>query len=214
MTTAYMVPPTIRMLSTHPLVDRHDLTALRQIISLTAPLPEIGRQGLRGAARLHAAPGVRPHRGGGLHAFHAARITPGSRPWGRRCRTREFRIVDVASRKDVPSGELGEILVRGPQVMQGYQNFPEVTGHMIDGDGWLHTCDLGYADADGYLSVVDRSKKLIRLRGLHREDDDMLRASIEDIAARREGVRAGRVPVGAARQRARVGARHRPGATG
>ena len=74
--------------------------------------------------------------------------------------------------------------IRGPQVMKGYHNNPEVTGDIIDGEGWLRTCDIGYVDDDGYLFVVDRSKKLARLRGLHRQDGELLRAAIEDIAAR------------------------------
>jgi PAS domain S-box-containing protein len=97
-----------------------------------------------------------------------------------------FRIVDVASGVDVTPGGLGEIWARGPQVMQGYRNYPTVSSHMVDPDGWLHTCDVGYADPDGMLHVVDRSKKLVRLRGLHRQDSGMLRAAVDDIAARRE----------------------------
>jgi PAS domain S-box-containing protein len=184
-TTAYMVPPTIRILARHPLVARHDLSALRHIISLTAPLPET--VGKACAERI----GCTMRQAYGLtEAVAFTHFTPREHAriatMGQAVPNTEFRIVDVASRQDVPPGKLGEILVRGPQVMRGYWNFPEVTEHIIDGDGWLHTCDLGYADSDGNLSVVDRSKKLIRLRGLHREDDEMLRAAIEDIAARRE----------------------------
>jgi PAS domain S-box-containing protein len=184
-TTAYMVPPTIRILAKHPLVERRDLSSLRHIISLTAPLPEI--VGKMCAERI----GCTLRQAYGLTeavAFthftprHHARIAT----MGQALPNTEFRIVDVASCDDMPPGRLGEILVRGPQVMTGYQNFPEVTEQVIDADGWLHTCDLGYADTDGNLSVVDRSKRLIRLRGLHREDDEMLRAAIEDTAARRE----------------------------
>ena len=96
----------------------------------------------------------------------------------------ECRIVDVVSRDDISPGELGEVWVRGPQVMKGYHNNSEITGDIIDRDGWLRTCDIGYVDNDGFLFVVDRSKKLARLRGLHRQDGDLLRAAIEDIAAR------------------------------
>ena len=97
-----------------------------------------------------------------------------------------FRVVDVASGDDVAPGALGEVWVRGPQVMQGYRNYPAVSSHMVDHQGWLHTCDVGYAQQDGMLHIVDRSKKLVRLRGLHRQDREMLRAAVEDIAARRE----------------------------
>jgi acyl-CoA synthetase (AMP-forming)/AMP-acid ligase II len=77
----------------------------------------------------------------------------------------ECRIVDLESRQDVPLGERGELLIRGPQVMAGYLNQPEATAQAVDGDGWLHTGDVGYADADGFFYVVDRLKEFIKFKG-------------------------------------------------
>jgi long-chain acyl-CoA synthetase len=57
-------------------------------------------------------------------------------------------------------GEVGEIVVRGPNVMQGYWNKPAETAAALV-DGWYHTGDLGYSDDDGYLYVVDRAKDMI-----------------------------------------------------
>jgi long-chain acyl-CoA synthetase len=61
-------------------------------------------------------------------------------------------------------GENGEVCIRGHNVMKGYHNRPEATAETIDGDGWLHTGDIGYRDADGYYFIVDRKKEMV-IRG-------------------------------------------------
>ncbi len=58
--------------------------------------------------------------------------------------------------------ENGEILVKGPNVMQGYHNMPNETANTITADGWLHTGDLGTLDSEGYLSIVGRKKELFK----------------------------------------------------
>jgi acyl-CoA synthetase (AMP-forming)/AMP-acid ligase II len=72
----------------------------------------------------------------------------------------EVKVVDPASGEEVGAGEVGEFVVRGPQVMQGYWNAPEQTAQTLR-DGWLHTGDAGYLDADGYAYVQDRIKDMI-----------------------------------------------------
>lgn len=75
------------------------------------------------------------------------------------------RIVDEHD-NDVPTGDVGEILLSGPQVMAGYWNRPEATAETLRG-GWLHTGDLGRLDDDGYLYVVDRVKDMLISGGLN-----------------------------------------------
>lgn len=75
----------------------------------------------------------------------------------------EIRIVDE-NMEDVPSGEVGEIVYRGPSMMKGYWQMPEATEKTLKG-GWLRSGDLGRFDDDGYLYVVDRQKDMIRYRG-------------------------------------------------
>jgi acyl-CoA synthetase (AMP-forming)/AMP-acid ligase II len=73
--------------------------------------------------------------------------------------TMEVRIVDPQD-QEIPHGEIGEIVTRGPNVMAGYWNKPDETANALRG-GWMHTGDLGYMDEDGFLYVVDRLKDMI-----------------------------------------------------
>lgn len=77
----------------------------------------------------------------------------------------EMRIVDGEG-SDLPAGEVGEIVGRGPITMSGYHNRPDLTSEAIEG-GWLYSGDLGYVDDDGYLYLVDRKKDLIISGGVN-----------------------------------------------
>jgi acyl-CoA synthetase (AMP-forming)/AMP-acid ligase II len=78
----------------------------------------------------------------------------------------EMRVVDPESGRDVPAGEAGELLSRGPQVMAGYLGRPDATAAMIDAGGWLHSGDLGRVDAEGNVFVIERLKELIKVNAL------------------------------------------------
>jgi long-chain acyl-CoA synthetase len=75
----------------------------------------------------------------------------------------EVRLVDD-TRRPAPTGEIGEIAIRGHNVMRGYWNRPEATAEAIDPDGWFYSGDIARVDEDGYLFIVDRKKELI-IRG-------------------------------------------------
>ena len=89
----------------------------------------------------------------------------------------DCRVVDVETgEKDMPVGEPGEILLKGPQQMRGYYKRPDETGDSIR-DGWFYTGDIGYMDEEGYLFVVDRKKDMIIAGGFNiypRDIDEIL----------------------------------------
>jgi acyl-CoA synthetase (AMP-forming)/AMP-acid ligase II len=94
----------------------------------------------------------------------------------------EMRIVDDAGR-DVAPGEIGEIVGRGPILMQGYYGRPDLTAEAIR-DGWLFSGDVGYADDEGYLYLVDRKKDMIDSGGMKVYPKD-----VEEIAAHHPAIR-------------------------
>jgi long-chain acyl-CoA synthetase len=94
---------------------------------------------------------------------------------------------DVSIRDDdgavVPSGQIGEICVRGPQVMQGYWQRPDETAKVMLPEGWLRTGDVGHMDERGYFFIDDRKKDMIIVSGFK-----VFPAEIEDVVARLPGV--------------------------
>jgi long-chain acyl-CoA synthetase len=94
----------------------------------------------------------------------------------------EVRVVRTDSAVDLPSGEVGEVVVRGPNVMAGYWRQPEATARALV-DGWYHTGDLGYLDGDGYLFLVDRLKDMIVSGG-----ENVYSVEVEDVLNRHPAV--------------------------
>jgi long-chain acyl-CoA synthetase len=80
-------------------------------------------------------------------------------------------------------GEVGELCVKGPQVMKGYWQRPEETANVIDVDGWLHTGDMAKMDAEGFFYIVDRKKDMILVSGFNVYPNE-----VEDVIAGMEGV--------------------------
>lgn len=77
----------------------------------------------------------------------------------------QYKTIDIDTLKDLPSGELGELVVRGNTVTRGYYNKPLETAETIDKDGWLRTGDVGEIDEQGYLKIVGRSKEIFKVSG-------------------------------------------------
>ncbi|MEV5014036.1 4-coumarate--CoA ligase family protein [Streptomyces sp. NPDC053780] len=168
-TGLYVAPPIVLALAKHPLVAEYDLSSLKYIVSAAAPLDArlaaacSRRLGLPPVGQAYGMTELSP----GTHVVPLdamADAPPGS--VGKLIAGTEMRIVSLTDPgKDLPPGESGEILIRGPQIMKGYLGRPDATAAMIDEDGWLHTGDVGHAASDGWLFVVDRVKELIKYKG-------------------------------------------------
>lgn len=89
-----------------------------------------------------------------------------ARTCGRAIEGIEIVVID-ADGKPVPAGESGEVLIRGMNVMQGYLDDPAATAEAIDGEGWLHTGDVGVLDDAGYLRITDRKKDMFIVGGFN-----------------------------------------------
>lgn len=165
-TTAYLVPPLVLALAKHPVVDRYDLSTLADIMSGAAPLPESVATtcATRNNVVVRQAYGLTETSPATHINSKASEIKVAS--VGTALPNTEYRIVDLSTLKDATQGDLGEVWIRGPQVMKGYLNNPSATEDMIDDENWLHSGDIGKADDDGYLYVVDRVKELIKYKGL------------------------------------------------
>jgi long-chain acyl-CoA synthetase len=170
------VPTMYSALLHHPERDRFDLSALRLCASGGAALPvEVLRQ-------FEAAFGCAVLEGYGLtETSPIASFNQPDRPRkpgsiGTPIADVEMKIVDEAGR-DVPQGEVGEIVIRGYNVMKGYWNRPDATAEAIDSEGWFKSGDMARVDEDGYFFIVDRKKDMVIRGGYNvypREIEDVL----------------------------------------
>jgi 4-coumarate--CoA ligase len=160
----FVAPPVVLALAKHPLVEKFDLSGLEFVLSGAAPL------GAELAAACAARIGSETVQGYGMtemspvsHFTAPGRNRPGAS--GPQVANTECRLVDPETGEDCAEGEPGELWVRGPQVMKGYHGNPAATAATLTADGWLRTGDLAAIDADGYMTIVDRVKELIKVSG-------------------------------------------------
>ena len=163
-------------LAHHPDVGRFDLSSIEACISGAAPLPA-------GVQRdFEAITGGKVCEGYGLTeaspVTHCNPIDSGRRNGtiGLPFPSTDARVVDPKTGRVMPTGEVGELQVAGPQVMAGYWRRPEETADVLR-DGWLRTGDMAKQDADGFFTIADRMKDLIIVGGINvypREVEDVL----------------------------------------
>ena len=164
-TVLHLVPPVLLALANAPGLEPSQFRTVRYALSAAAPLaPDVAR---RVQERL-GFPIIQAYglteTGPASHHSPLERDRIKLESVGVVMADTEQRVVDLETGTRVlPPGETGEIVIRGPQVMQGYWNAPEETARALR-DGWLHTGDIGSVDEDGYTYVFDRKKEMIKCR--------------------------------------------------
>jgi long-chain acyl-CoA synthetase len=150
----------------HPDFEKYDLSMVRYAGSGAAPLPKTIIEKMTDKLGVNFI-----SEGYGLtECTMGATMTPPSQAGARQGSVglpvfdTEIKIVDITTGEEQPIGQEGEVLIKGPQVMQGYYNKPEATAEVLK-DGWLHTGDIGKMDEDGYLYITDRLKDMIIYKG-------------------------------------------------
>ena len=163
----FLVPTMLRMVLAHPEFDNYDLKGLQHMMYGASPMdstlldraqramPWTGFLQAYGMTELSPTVTILTKDWHSKEGFDSGKVGSAGRPLP----MVEIRIVD-ADENPLPSGTRGEIVVRGPVVMQGYWNKPEQTATALR-NGWMHTGDAGYMDQDGFVYVVDRIKDMI-----------------------------------------------------
>ncbi len=163
-TDFFVVPPALLALTHFPGAEGHDLSSLRYFFSGAAPLPlEVARMAqkrfgipvLQGYGMTETSPVTNANQVGRDREGTVGPPIPDTTE----------KVVDIETGRELGPGEVGELWVRGPQVMKGYWNRPDATAETITSDGWLRTGDVVSVDADGYVTIRDRLKEMIKYKG-------------------------------------------------
>ncbi|UOR11985.1 AMP-binding protein [Halobacillus amylolyticus] len=170
--------PTIYIaLLNHPDLKKYDLSSIEACISGSAPLPVEVQENFEKIT------GGKLVEGYGL--TETSPVTHSNFIWGNRVNgsigvpwpDTDAKIYNMETDEEVELGEIGEIVVKGPQVMRGYWNRKEDTDQVLSTEGWFRTGDMGYMNETGYFYVVDRKKDMILAGGFNiypREVEEVL----------------------------------------
>jgi acyl-CoA synthetase (AMP-forming)/AMP-acid ligase II len=169
-TFSYVVPPVVLLLGKHPIVEKYNLSSMRMMNSGAAPLTQELVEAVYNRLRIGIKQG---------YGLSETSPTTHTQPWsewresvgsvGKLLPNMEARYMDMpedgSEPREVPTGEVGELYLRGPNVFLGYHNNPAATADSISPEGWFRTGDVGYQDAKGNFYITDRVKELIKYKG-------------------------------------------------
>ena len=164
-TFAYVVPPVVLLLGKHPSIDKYDLSSLRMLNSGAAPLTHELVEAVYKRLKVPIKQG---------YGLSETSPTTHTQPWetwdkcigavGRLLPNQTVKYMSPEE-EEVPTGEVGELWIKGPNVFLGYHNNPEGTKNALTEDGYFKTGDIGYEDRDSNVYIVDRLKELIKYKG-------------------------------------------------
>ncbi|KAL4783990.1 hypothetical protein BJX76DRAFT_367927 [Aspergillus varians] len=191
-TFSYVVPPVVLLLSKHPIVDKYNLSTMRMMNSGAAPLSHELVEAVYNRLKIGIKQG---------YGLSETSPTTHTQPWdewresvgsvGKLLPNMEAKYMtmpeDGSDPTEVPTGEVGELYLRGPNIFLGYHNNPAATADSICPDGWFRTGDVGYQDSKGNFYITDRVKELIKYKGFQvapAELEGILidNSSIDDVA--------------------------------
>jgi len=167
------VPALLMFLKMVPDFEKYDWSSVKVILVYAAPVPVP-------LIKEYAASGIEVRQLYGMTECSVGTVLDAENAFekvgscGRPFFHTEVRVVDGQG-QDVPPEELGEVMMKGPNVMKGYWNRPEATAETIEKDGWLHSGDMAKMDRDGFLYIMDRKKDMIISGG-----ENIYPAEIED----------------------------------
>ncbi|EUC55217.1 4-coumarate-CoA ligase [Rhizoctonia solani AG-3 Rhs1AP] len=169
-TCALVVPPVLVVLASHPAVEKYDFSSLRFLFCGAAPLRAELIASVQTRLRGRGAEVLVPQGCGLTEMSPTVLLTPLYRATekigsaGELLPNLEARLVGEDG-VDVDEGQPGELWLRGPSVMRGYLNNPAATKNAMTSDGWFKTGDVVLRDDDGFYTIVDRLKELIKYKG-------------------------------------------------
>jgi acyl-CoA synthetase (AMP-forming)/AMP-acid ligase II len=163
-TSLYAVPPALLALAHFGDIDRYDTSTLQFALSGAAPLPpEVARAAAR-ALKTTVLQGY-----GMTETSPVTNVNPLQRikdtTVGPPIADTVEKVVSLDDGRELGPGETGELMVQGPQVMRGYWQRPEETAETLPGEGWIRTGDIVQVDEEGYVTIVDRKKEMIKYKG-------------------------------------------------